>query len=46
MKLNLREVYKMKYLVTGVRGQLGYDVCKELRNRGYNDILEASSNIY
>ena len=24
----------MRYLVTGVRGQLGYDVCNELRNRG------------
>jgi len=38
-------VLNMKYLVTGVRGQLGYDVCKELRSRGYNDILEASSSV-
>ena len=35
----------MKYLVTGVRGQLGYDVVKELRNRGINDIFEANSSI-
>ena len=34
----------MRYLVTGVRGQLGYDVCKELRNRGYNDIIETNSS--
>ena len=34
----------MRYLVTGVRGQLGYDVCKELRSRGYNDIIEANSS--
>lgn len=25
----------MKYLVTGVKGQLGYDVCRELKERGY-----------
>lgn len=35
----------MKYLVTGVRGQLGYDVVKELRSRGINDIFEASSSV-
>lgn len=31
----------MTYLVTGVKGQLGYDVVKELKERGvsYNDIL-------
>lgn len=34
----------MKYLVTGVRGQLGYDVVKELRSRGINDIFEANSS--
>ncbi len=34
----------MRYLVTGVRGQLGYDVCNELRNRGYNDIIETNSS--
>ncbi len=28
----------MKILVTGVGGQLGYDVCRELNNRGYNDV--------
>ena len=27
----------MKYLVTGVKGQLGYDVMRELEKRGYND---------
>ncbi|WP_416327271.1 dTDP-4-dehydrorhamnose reductase [[Eubacterium] hominis] len=25
----------MKYLVTGIKGQLGYDVCRELKERGY-----------
>ena len=25
----------MKYLVTGVKGQLGYDVCRELKERDY-----------
>ena len=34
----------MRFLVTGVRGQLGYDVCKELRSRGYDDIVEANSS--
>ena len=29
----------MKILVTGVKGQLGYDCIKELEHRGYNDIL-------
>ena len=29
----------MKVLVTGVNGQLGYEIVKELRNKGYNDIL-------
>ena len=29
----------MKILVTGVKGQLGYDCIRELKNRGYNDIL-------
>lgn len=28
----------MKFLITGVNGQLGYDVRKELENRGYTDI--------
>ncbi len=28
----------MNILVTGVGGQLGYDVCRELNNRGYNDV--------
>lgn len=29
----------MKIIVTGVNGQLGYDVVRELRSRGYRDIL-------
>ena len=29
----------MKILVTGVKGQLGYDVCRELGERGYSEIL-------
>ena len=29
----------MKVLVTGVKGQLGYDCIQELKRRGYNDIL-------
>lgn len=29
----------MKIVVTGIKGQLGYDVVRELRTRGYNDIL-------
>ena len=30
----------MRFLVTGVKGQLGYDVVRELKKRGFNDILE------
>lgn len=29
----------MKYLVTGVKGQLGYDIVKRLKEKGYEDIL-------
>lgn len=29
----------IKILVTGVHGQLGYDVCKELKNRGYTNVV-------
>lgn len=29
----------MKILVTGVNGQLGYDVLRELKKRGYEDVL-------
>ena len=29
----------MKCLVTGAYGQLGYDVVRELKSRGYNDII-------
>ena len=30
----------MRFLVTGVKGQLGYDIVRELKKRGYTDILE------
>lgn len=30
----------MRFLVTGVKGQLGHDVVKELYSRGFNDVLE------
>lgn len=33
----------MRFLVTGVTGQLGKDVVKELNKRGYNDVLAYSS---
>lgn len=29
----------MKYLITGYKGQLGYDIARELKNRGENDFL-------
>lgn len=29
----------MKILVTGVKGQLGYEIVKELKSRGYSDVL-------
>ena len=29
----------MKFLVTGYKGQLGYDIVRELKKRGYNDII-------
>ncbi len=29
----------MRFLVTGVKGQLGYDVVRELRHRGFDDII-------
>lgn len=29
----------MKFFVTGVKGQLGYDVMRELEKRGYNDAV-------
>lgn len=32
----------MRFLVTGVNGQLGYDVVKELKRRGYLDVLAPS----
>ena len=28
----------MRILVTGVKGQLGYDVCRELEKRGFSDV--------
>ena len=30
----------MRFLVTGVKGQLGHDVVRELYSRGFNDVLE------
>ena len=35
---------KKRYLVTGVSGQLGYDVVRELNKRGIYDILTLTSN--
>ena len=29
----------MRYLVTGYKGQLGFDIVRELKSRGENDIL-------
>ncbi len=29
----------MKFLITGAKGQLGYDIEKELKKRGYTDVL-------
>ena len=29
----------MKFLITGYNGQLGYDIVRELKKRGYNDYL-------
>lgn len=29
----------MKCLITGYKGQLGYDIARELKKRGYNDIV-------
>ena len=29
----------MRILVTGVNGQLGFDICRELNQRGYTDVL-------
>lgn len=34
----------MKFLVTGVNGQLGFDVVNELRRRDYNDIYSPTRN--
>lgn len=34
----------IKILVTGVNGQLGYDVCRELKERGYNNYLGIDRN--
>lgn len=36
----------MKVLVTGVNGQLGYDVMKELYKRGYEGIGTDQSTVY
>lgn len=34
----------MRYLVTGVNGQLGYDIVRELKNRNENDIIPLDIN--
>ena len=34
----------MKFFITGIGGQLGHDIEKELKNRGYNDILAPRSS--
>ena len=34
----------MKFLITGAKGQLGYDLIKELEKRGYNDILATDTD--
>ena len=33
------QIKEKKILVTGVRGQLGFDVCRELKRRGYSNII-------
>lgn len=33
----------MRFLVTGYTGQLGYDVTRELKKRGFNDIISVGS---
>lgn len=35
----------MRYLVTGVNGQLGYDIVKKLQERGHTDILAATHSV-
>ena len=35
-----------KYLVTGVHGQLGYDIVNELHERGENDILALERDLF
>lgn len=34
----------MKFLVTGASGQLGFDIVRELKERGYSDILAPGSS--
>lgn len=34
----------MKYLITGYKGQLGYDIARELKRRGENDFLALDIN--
>ncbi len=34
----------MKFLITGAKGQLGYDLIKELERRGYKDILATDTD--
>ena len=35
----------MKFLVTGYNGQLGYDIVKELKRRGFNDYLAVDKDV-
>ncbi len=41
---NVNFYSKYRYLVTGVTGQLGYDVVRELNSRGIYDVLALGSN--
>ena len=44
MELNFNMNKDMKILVTGVNGQLGYDVIRELKERGYTNFLGIDIN--
>ena len=35
----------MRYLITGSKGQLGFDVARELYSRGIKDVLEYNKEI-
>ena len=44
--MEIDRYYKMKVFVTGVNGQLGYDVLKELHKRGHIGIGSGKSSHY